>query len=50
MTRRRHIVADRRTEIVLGLLAFAGGALLLRDAYDNRGREVPLWARPFTFW
>lgn len=46
----RHIIADRKTEIILGIAAFLGGALLLRDAYDNRGRPVPPWARPFTFW
>jgi hypothetical protein len=29
---------------------FLAGAWLLHDAYDNRGADTPLWARPFTFW
>jgi hypothetical protein len=38
-------MADRRTEILLGAAAFAVGALLLRDAFDGRGRKQPWWLR-----
>lgn len=47
---RGHLIENRGAEIALGLVLFAGGALLLRDAYEGRGREVPVFARPFTFW
>lgn len=50
MTAKGHIMANRQAEVWLGLAAFAGGALLLWDAYDRRGIDVPRWARPFTFW
>ena len=46
----KHLIANRRTEIAVGVLAFVGGSLLIRDAYDNRGQDVPWWARPFTWW
>lgn len=41
---------NRRAEIILGVVGFVGGALLLRDAYDNRGIDAPWWSRPFTWW
>lgn len=47
---RRHWMADRRLEAWLGVAAFVGGSLLIRDAYEGRGRDVPFWARPFTWW
>jgi len=46
----KHLVQNRRAEIVLGVAAFVGGSLLIRDAYDKRGLDVPWWARPFTWW
>ena len=46
----KHLIRSRRAEVIAGWALFIGGALLLRDAYDNRGQEVPLFARPFTFW
>lgn len=45
-----HVIADRRTEIAAGVVLFAAGAWLLHDAYERRGRQVPLIFRPFTFW
>jgi hypothetical protein len=45
-----HLIADRRTEILLGFGLFIGGAVLLRDAYDRRGIEQPVWMRPFSWW
>jgi hypothetical protein len=46
----RHLVADRNMEILLGLAALALGALLLRDAYEGRGRSQPALMRPFSWW
>ena len=46
----KHIIRSRRAEVVLGLVLFGAGALLLRDAYDQRGVDTPLILRPFTFW
>jgi hypothetical protein len=46
----KHLIASQRTEKAAGIGLFILGAVLLRDAYDNRGQDVPWWARPFTFW
>jgi hypothetical protein len=46
----RPLIASRRAEIAIGLVAFIGGSLLIRDAYDKRGFEPPWWSRPFTWW
>lgn len=44
-----HLLANARTEALLGWLALALGGVLLHDAYDRRGRDVPWWGRPFQF-
>jgi hypothetical protein len=48
--RRKHLIASRNLELAAGAAAFLVGALLLRDAYDGRGRDQPVWMRPFSFW
>lgn len=50
MSAARPVIASRRAEIGAGVALFIAGSLLIRDAYDNRGRQVPFWARPFTWW
>lgn len=45
-----HIVRSRPLEVGIGLVFFAAGALLLRDAYDQRGVPQPWYMRPFSFW
>lgn len=50
MAGKRPIVADRRVALALGVALFVGGALLLHDAYEGRGRNTPALLRPFTFW
>jgi hypothetical protein len=47
--RRRPWIADHRIEALLGGAAMLAGALLLRDAYDGRGRPTPPLLRPFQF-
>ncbi len=46
---RGHLIKDARLEAVVGAVTLVAGAWLLRDAYDARGRQQPLWMRPFTF-
>lgn len=46
----RHIIASPAAEAAAGLAAFVVGWLLLKDAYDDRGREQPRLLRPFTWW
>jgi hypothetical protein len=46
----RPLVADRRVALWAGIALFVGGAILMRDAYEGRGRDTPLILRPFTFW
>jgi hypothetical protein len=36
-----HLMKNRKSEILLGLILFLVGALLLFDAFDNRGKKVP---------
>ncbi len=44
-----HLIPSGRTEAALGWALLAAGGLLLHDAYERRGRNVPWWGRPFTF-
>jgi hypothetical protein len=46
----RHVIADRHVELAVGLALVAGGAYLLHDAIERRGRQQPRWLRPFSFW
>lgn len=41
---------DRRVQIGLGVALFIAGSLLIKDAYDGSGRELPWMLRPFTWW
>lgn len=45
----RHLISDARLETVVGVVALVLGAVLLRDAYEGRGRQQPVFMRPFTF-
>lgn len=47
---RGHIIADRRVETAAGIGLFILAGLLLRDAYEGRGRPQPIWLRPFASW
>lgn len=47
---RRHIIADRRLELILGAAGFIAGSLLIRDAYEGRGARMPALLRPFSWW
>jgi len=44
-----HLIASARAERRLGWALLIAGGLLLHDAYDRRGLDVPWWGRPFTF-
>lgn len=46
----RHWIANPAAETAAGVAAFVLGWLLLKDAYDDRGRSQPAWMRPFTWW
>lgn len=46
----RPLVRNRTVALYGGLAMFVGGAVLLHDAYEGRGRPTPWWARPFTWW
>jgi len=46
---KRHLMANAGRESVLGWALLVAAALLLHDAYNRRGRDVPWWGRPFTF-
>lgn len=48
--KRSHIISDRKTEIILGILLFVIGAILLYDAFDARGLKMPWPAGAITPW
>lgn len=41
MSARTHPIGDRHTELLVGLVLFALGAWLIRDAHEGRGRKTP---------
>jgi hypothetical protein len=41
----RPVVADRRAAVIFGMIGVVGGAWLLSQAYEARGKDRPLWAR-----
>lgn len=43
MARRRPLIRDRRTEIVVGIALLTAGSWLLHEAYEGRGVSRP-WA------
>lgn len=47
---RKPWIRDHTTAVLLGLLLFVGGAMVLYDAYEGRGKPAPRILRPFTFW
>ena len=47
---RGHIIADKRVETAAGVALLIGGMVLLRDAYERRAQDQPLWLRPFAWW
>ena len=40
-------IGDRRLEMILGVLFFIAGTLLFNDSL--RGKDDPLWAKPFNW-
>jgi hypothetical protein len=42
---RKPWIADRQTALVGGFTAITVGALLLWDAYENRGVSRPFWTK-----
>jgi len=42
---RRHLIADRHTELLVGVALFALGSYLLWEAWEGRGRPRPFAAR-----
>jgi len=47
---RRHLIANRKLELAIGIAGFVASSLLIRDAYEGRGVEMPWPLRPFSWW
>lgn len=47
---KKHILENRGFEIALAIGLIALGSLCLWDAFDNRGKDLPWFARWFSFW
>lgn len=45
-----HLVKNRRTEIIVGLIALLLGVVLLWDAFDGRGKKMPWPASGMMPW
>jgi hypothetical protein len=45
-----HIIKNRKTEIILGIILFAIGCILLYDSFDARGKKMPWPAGMVTPW
>jgi putative Mn2+ efflux pump MntP len=46
----KHPIQDRGIEIVLAILLIVVGCYLVWDAFDNRNKQLPWFARWFSFW
>lgn len=42
---RPKLLQDRTVELTLAVAMFAASAWLAHDAYENRGRKRPFWAK-----
>jgi hypothetical protein len=46
----RGLLRSRQAQIGAGIALFVAGSLLIRDAYDGSGYQLPWFARPFSWW
>lgn len=44
------ILQNRKVEIALAIGLVLLGSFLLWDSFDNRGKQLPWFARWFSFW
>jgi hypothetical protein len=42
---RRPFIADRRSAMLLGMVAYGVAAIVFWDAFEGRGRHRPFWTR-----
>jgi hypothetical protein len=47
---KNHFMRDRKKEMVIGFVLFLVGCLLLYDAFDARGKRMPMPAGIVTPW
>lgn len=45
-----HLIKDQKVEITFGILLFIAGMLLLWDAFDGRGKNMPWPASGLMPW
>lgn len=45
-----HVIENRTTEIVVAIAFVVLGSFLVWDAFDNRNKQLPWFARWFSFW
>lgn len=50
MARKRPVIADQQTCMLLGLALTGAGAWLLYEAHEKRGKQRPFWLRLFGGW
>jgi hypothetical protein len=48
--KRKHLIQDRKIELLLAVILFVCGSLLLYDAFDARGKDVPWPLNKLTPW
>lgn len=47
---RTPVIQSRKLEVAIAIAFVLLGSFLLWDAFDNRGKDLPWYARWFSFW
>jgi hypothetical protein len=45
-----HFIENTTVETSLAIILIVCGCLLVWDSFDNRGKDLPWYARWFSFW
>lgn len=45
-----HVIENRPAEISVAIILVLVGCFLVWDAFDNRNKQLPWFARWFSFW
>lgn len=46
----KHVLENRTLEITIAIVLVLAGCFLIWDCFDNSGKQLPWFARWFSFW
>ena len=46
----QYVLQNRGLEIAIAIVLIITGCYLVWDCFDNRGKDLPWYARWFSFW